>query len=835
MKKECDIFICYRGNNNVTLPKQFARYIESINENTSDERNYGKVWFSDLEANGNYAKKEDLFSLIGSAKYFIMFLFSGFTEGFFNEDGQLNQDCITAKEFLVAETIRQQRKNTDNELTFISANLNSESFSNQDIVNLRRLFDLNNILQDDTIDAFVQLNKNNFDLRQGEEHSFFDRLLAGIAPKDFFNSHNSQENEKIEWTADYARTWHSMKAPSRPSKSEIDIYGEYFELVKKKKSSTIAPNVLILGSTVEFRQLAYSKGFVVYVIDYSQDYYEEISKEIDPQIKEKETFIHANWLQMANILGQEEIQFDIIIGDLAVGNVSPNCLSTFFDNIEKLLSSDGLFLGKSVYKFSNDNTNKEQIIDKLKKIAVDENITKESLYEHVMFPLSIFASQPVPQEEGCYRINFQSLFDTVAEFVNDNIGAIIPRDKFDIYLKDSTRFDIKMPKNFYVYSYKKMVETIETRNLYIDDTRYGMDAYKNNFPLFIIKKGDPQKDIVSPESFIEQTPNDKRKDWNDSITSLFFVQSIRLWDDNDDELNNETIFHYIEKLISESRIKIDKDYKYYLSEIPIDNMKNETAALSKQTPLSLSEKDDLQFNYTCGLLINLLYKLKKTDNYLLKFVTRSLFAKLKQLALWEPSKAPWMSARICICMFPLYQDWKENADDLTKQEGSYLRRLEKVVKQLVDRRKAGEEFWASETGSHFDTSALCLEVLSLYKEYIPEFKKKIDEILDIHVNNNNIKETFIRFPIGDSLIQDVINETTINGKHAYKKLCGRISWYSILYRLANESEKTIIASQLTSFCHKFRNSYGELLAKTHNQEVSLVPQILYSLKRTEIF
>ncbi|MBQ4443231.1 MAG: hypothetical protein II896_01040 [Clostridia bacterium] len=831
MKKECDIFICYRGNNNVLLPKLFAQYIEGINKDTSDKRNYGKVWFSDLETSGNYANEDELSSLISSAKYFVMFLFSGFTNGFFDERQQLNPKCITAKELKVAEIVRQKRKNTDNELVFISANINGESFSEQDVANIRRLFELNGILKDDTIDAFTQLNKNNFDLRQGDEQAFFDRLIVGITPKNYSNINNSQENVEVEWTADYARTWHSMKAPSRPSKSELEIYGEYFEIVKRKKSSTIVPNVLILGSTVEFRQLAYSKGFKVYVIDYSREYYDEISTEIDPKIKEEESFIYADWLQMASIFSQNKTIFDIIIGDLAIGNVAPNSISVFFSNIEQILSQEGYLLGKSVYKFSNYYKSHEQIIAKLKEIAEDERITKESLYGHVMFPLSIFASQPVPRETGCYKIDFQSLYGTVGNFVKDNKEIISPYDKFDIYLKDGTRFDTKMPKNFYVYSYKKIIETIEENNLYIDDTRYGTDVFKNEFPLFIIKKGKPQETIVSMESFIEQTPTDIRKEWDNSITSLFFIQSIILWDDDNDD---ETIFRYIEKLISESKIQIDKNYRYYLSEIPIDKMKNETAVLSKQAALSDSQEDDLQFNYTCGLLISILFKLKKVDNYLLRFVTRSLFAKLKNLSLWEPSQAPWMSARICICMFPMYQDWR-NGVGLTKQDENYLKRLEKVVKQLADRRKTGEEFWASETGSHFDTSALCLEVLNLYKEYIPGLDSKIKEILDIHVNNNVIKETFIRFPIGDSLIQDVIDENTINGKSAYKKLCGRISWYSILYLLANENDKPIIATQLKAFCYKFRNSYISLLEKTHNKEIALVPQIIYSLKRTGIF
>ena len=182
MKKTCDIFFCYRGKE-VLLPKLFSRYIDRINKDQSDKRNFGKVWFSDLEAKGNYVDEEELFSLMNSAKYFVLFIFSGFTQGFFDENHQLVQNCVTAKELIVAEKVRQKRKNTDNELIFIGINMNGESFNEQDVENLRHLFLYNHILREDTISEFVQLNKNNFDLRQGSEELFFNRILEGLTPK----------------------------------------------------------------------------------------------------------------------------------------------------------------------------------------------------------------------------------------------------------------------------------------------------------------------------------------------------------------------------------------------------------------------------------------------------------------------------------------------------------------------------------------------------------------------------------------------------------------------------------------------------------------------------
>ena len=633
----------------------------------------------------------------------------------------------------------------------------------------------------------------------------------------------------IEWTKEFAETWNLMKPPSRPSISELEIYTEYFRRVKREMRSAEKPKALILGSTIEFRELAFNESFDVYVVDYSEEYYKEISKSVDSNIVNSERFICCDWCDMDDCLKNELNRFKIIIGDLAIGNVAPEKIEVFFNNISCLLSSDGFFLGKSIYKYSNYFINSNDITERLRTVAIDQTITKDNLYEHIMFPLSIYAGN-YDEKLGYQKIDFVSLYKTVTEFVERNKSIIVPKDKFEIYLRNETRFDTRMPKHFYIYSYQKIISTLCDKTLYIDDVRYGKnDSYKSDFPLLVIKKGEPLTATTTPESFIDQAPSIIKNKWKNSITALYFIKSV-LAEDTEDDASTWNTYDFVKKIISGSRIEINENFNYFLSEIPIANMQQETTALTASTPLE-DEKIQkiLQFNYTCGLLISLLYKETDNKNYLLDFVVRTLFSHYKD-GNWEPEGAPWMSARICICLFPLYEEWKMSEGRNQK----YINKLERVVKQLADRR-GNDNFWASETGNHFDTSALCLEMLNLYKKHIPSLGSILNEMRELHIDNSRIHETFIKYPIGDSLIQDVINEIAINGKPAYKKLCGRISWYSILYLLAKEEDKPNIAMYLKSFCYKFTQNYEKLINTTHNKEIGLIPQIIYSLKRTGIF
>ncbi len=667
-------------------------------------------------------------------------------------------------------------------------------------------------------------------------------------------SKETSDAEDIDWTVDRAKTWHKMKPPSRPADSELEIYKEFFDQVKKDRCYARNPKALILGSTVEFRRLAYEKGFETTVVDYSEEYYNEISKQEllnENDIKNAENYVKCDWCKMAEKLSSSK--FDIIIGDLAIGNIPPEKIPTFFQNVKLLLADRGYFLGKSIYKYSDYSINANQISELLKEMSERSDINSENIYSHIMYPLSVYAIDTEWQNaekynNNAYKIKFEDIYSVVDKTITDKKQ----REKFAIYLNETTKFDKKMPKDFFIYGYHFLLEQLNSHDLYLDDVIYSTEEFKNDFPLIIVRKGkEPQTIIKSIDAFLGDTGNlspEVIKTWKNYVSSIYFLSNI------EGHVTGNELKQHIVNLLNNANITVrEEDLNYFFSSIDTQNLEAETNQLAADTQLSDNEeiKKEAQLNYICGILLSIANsvntisgKNSEIGNHLINLTLRTLFKhKNKCGQIWRPTKSPWVSARICICLFPLYEVWKKekkNSDSVKE----YIAKLQEVVGLLAGQCDKKRLFWESEMGSHFDTSALCIETLYLYSKYIENLDTIINTILDKYVRGERIKETFIKYPIFDSLVKQVCNGDTINGKPARKKLCGRIAWYSILYKICKErgsnDEELLkmseyIASKLTRFWRIFLEKSNDIINATTKEEKSLVPQILFCLKRTGLF
>ena len=199
-------------------------------------------------------------------------------------------------------------------------------------------------------------------------------------------------------------------------------------------------------------------------------------------------------------------------------------------------------------------------------------------------------------------------------------------------------------------------------------------------------------------------------------------------------------------------------------------------------------------------------------------------------------------------MFPIYEEWKNQKNKSIRNRDIYIEKIEEVVTLLAEEDiRESKLFWESETGSHFDTSALCIEMLYLYGEYLEKncIQEKLESILERYVRHNRVQETFIRYPISYSLVEAVCNKEEINGRDAYKKMCGRIEWYTIIYIIClewgkkNQDDELLkagnyIARQLKHFWMIFIAHFEKMIQATIDLEKSCIPQVLYCLKRTNL-
>lgn len=239
-KKEFNVFLCYRDSTAI-LAKNFYDYVKRINISLYDGRYYGDVYYSDYIACGKYTDYRSLKTLIDSVNYFIIFLDKSFTNGFtIRENGNeiLNRNCVTANEIKFLLKRKEKPKiiviniNGYNFKDYIVDNTNNEKImeyidQKSVIENEIRLKELKltaiekgrmKILLDDFDKDAGENNEkysedekeervkritngnniNNFDVRQGDEESFFERILASIDCVD--------RNEKFYYFGSYPQT-----------------------------------------------------------------------------------------------------------------------------------------------------------------------------------------------------------------------------------------------------------------------------------------------------------------------------------------------------------------------------------------------------------------------------------------------------------------------------------------------------------------------------------------------------------------------------------------------------------------------------------------------------
>ncbi len=179
--------------------------------------------------------------------------------------------------------------------------------------------------------------------------------------------------DKPNWQPTKVEYWQHLPAPARPWPSEVKWFEKYV-LDKKKKNKK---EVLILGSTVEFRSMLHKNEVNVYVVDFSKEFYKILSETQSERLKYAghETFYEENWLTMN--LGKE---FDLILGDWVPGVLHTKDYGEFFENIKKHLKKDGLFIARECLRPDRSEVDLNKVIEcHYKKYA-----EKFSFYESSM-------------------------------------------------------------------------------------------------------------------------------------------------------------------------------------------------------------------------------------------------------------------------------------------------------------------------------------------------------------------------------------------------------------------------------------------------------------------
>lgn len=266
---------------------------------------------------------------------------------------------------------------------------------------------------------------------------------------------------KKGWNGNLARVWTKMVGPSRPTISELSVYSKYARLIQKSSNHKL--NLLVLGSTPEFRDWGYENNFEITVMDCNPDYHEEIFREIRHKCI-NEQYLCQRWQDLNEIE-----KYDIIIGDLVIGNILPSELEDFIFRVSKALTTNGLFLGKSFYR------------NKAYTPPTPEDLVLNYYQGSPWHPYSAFAYDlTINCIDENNMLSFQRQYNVLVDLLD---RGILKKETFEYF--ENVGWDKDMKFLFHVPDLESY-ESILNKYMKIYSVEYGEDVYSKNFPLHIV-------------------------------------------------------------------------------------------------------------------------------------------------------------------------------------------------------------------------------------------------------------------------------------------------------------------------------------------------------------
>ncbi len=165
---------------------------------------------------------------------------------------------------------------------------------------------------------------------------------------------NLDETEDItSWN--YAQVWDKFPVPARPTKKEI----EYLEKeIRDKMSDPSKAELLILGSTIEYRFLCKRLRIVPNVTDYVKENYDILSQYSKEKFPD-EHFMEVDWLKI-----NEKEKYDFILGHRIFNCVPHNRVGDMFKIMHDALKPGGTYFCKGNVRFKGEENRLEEIREK---------------------------------------------------------------------------------------------------------------------------------------------------------------------------------------------------------------------------------------------------------------------------------------------------------------------------------------------------------------------------------------------------------------------------------------------------------------------------------------
>lgn len=268
------------------------------------------------------------------------------------------------------------------------------------------------------------------------------------------------------WNSSLARHWRSYVPPCRPSRFDLELCSQLLQRYREGVHNRY-PDVLVLGSTTEFRDWAFEERCRVTVIDKSRSFHRAISA--DRRYKNvTESVIFKSWEEMSF-----KDEFDLIVGDLIIGNIIPNCVNSVLERIHRALRPGGTFMTKSF--FATKCAASEDIFAALGKI--ERQHPYEDPFPNMAYPLTIAA-----MDKETNMVEFEVMYKIVRQAYNKRYvtKTVLKRlDEMGWNEADKSMFYV-MPLNLWEQCAQTVFQQIAKHQ--------GPYSWSRDFPVFVMSK-----------------------------------------------------------------------------------------------------------------------------------------------------------------------------------------------------------------------------------------------------------------------------------------------------------------------------------------------------------
>lgn len=215
------------------------------------------------------------------------------------------------------------------------------------------------------------------------------------------------------WPAELATYWRSYVPPCRPSRFDLDICSA--EVVRIRAFERRRPRVLILGTTNEYRDWAYEEACETTIIDSSREYHAAVSS--DRRYKAaKENVLFHQWENL-----EEMEAYDIIVGDLVIGNVLEKDTPDLLQRIYSALTRRGVFVTKSFFYMGGEQ---EPRLEELAKELCAGNVLSDP-FPYLAYSLTMECRNPISG-----MVEFGDMYRWVEDMSN---RGLLPTTVLDRY------------------------------------------------------------------------------------------------------------------------------------------------------------------------------------------------------------------------------------------------------------------------------------------------------------------------------------------------------------------------------------------------------------------